>query len=191
MTTIAAVQGPSWAVVGFDAQVSEMDGRKYQLPDDAAKCFEIGKYVIGVAGDFRIVNILSHSFSPPDPPDVVGPKLDKFMVTRFIPVVKKSLDNNFYGRDGKEDGALLIVIVNGIVYEIGPAFDCIRDTKGLYAIGSGGNFALGALYVLDDQQTRRSMKRAEEMVSAAMFAAASLDSATSEPITLITRKWEQ
>lgn len=189
MTTIAAIQGSSWAVVGFDSQVSESDGRKYQLPNDAAKCFEVGEYVIGVAGDFRVVNILSHSFTPPDPPRAVGSKLDKFMTARFVPTLRRSFDNNFYGRDGKDEGALLIVVVNGVVYEIGPNFDCIRDAKGLYAVGSGGNFALGALSVLDDQGSR-TIKRAREMISAAMFAAASLDSGTSEPITLMTKKWE-
>lgn len=190
MTTIAAVQGPSWAVIGYDAQVSESDGRKYELPGDAAKCFEVGHFVIGVAGDFRVVNILTHSFRPPDPPHAVGQKLDKFMTTRFIPTLKRTLDSNFYGRDGKDDGALLIVVVNGVIYEIGPNFDCIRDKRGLYAVGSGGNFALGALVVLDGPG-RRTMKKAEEAISAAMFAAASLDSGTSEPITLITKKWEE
>ena len=190
MTTIAAIQGPSWAVVGYDAQVSESDGRRYELPGDAAKCFEIGDYIVGVAGDFRVVNVLAHSFSPPDPPRAMGPKLDKFMITRFVPSVKRALDNNFYNREGKEDGALLVVVVNGVIYEIGPNFDCIRDTNGLYAIGSGGHFALGALSVLDSQG-RRTVKRAQEMVSAAMFASVSLDSGTSEPITLITKKWEE
>lgn len=190
MTTIAAIQGPSWAVVGFDAQVSESDGRKYQLPNDASKCFEVGPYVIGVAGDFRVVNILAHSFTPPDPPRAVGARLDKFMTTRFISALRRAFENNFYNRDGKDEGALLIVVANGVAYEIGPNFDCIRDTRGIYAVGSGGNYALGALVALDEQG-RRTLKRAQEVVSAAMFAAASLDSGTSEPITLITKKWEE
>lgn len=190
MTTIAAIQGPSWAVVGFDAQVSESDGRIYQLPNDAAKCFEVGPYVIGVAGDFRVVNILAHSFTPPEPPHAVGPKLDKFMTTRFVGSLRRAFESNFYNKDGKDDGALLIVVANGVIYEIGPNFDAIRDTRGIYAVGSGGNYALGALVALDDQG-RRTLKHAQEVVSAAMFAAVSLDSGTSEPIRLITRKWEE
>lgn len=190
MTTIAAIQGSSWAVVGFDSQVSESDGRKYQLPNNAAKCFEVGPYIIGVAGDFRVVNILAHSLNPPEPPKAVGEKLDKFMTTRFVPALRRAFENNFYNRDGKEEGALLIVVVNGTIYEVGPNFDCIRDDRGIYAVGSGGNFALGALVALDDQG-RRTQKRAQEMVSTAMFAAVSLDSGTSEPITLLTKKWEE
>lgn len=188
MTTIAAVQGPSWAIIGFDSQVSESDGRKYQLPDDAAKCFEVGQYVIGVAGDLRVVNILSNSFVPPEPPRTVGKKLDKFLISRFIPSLRRTFDHNSYGKEWKDEGALLIVAVNGIIYEIGPNFDCIRDTRGLYAIGSGGNFALGALVALDEPG-RRTLRKAEQMVTTAMFAAASLDSGTSEPITIVTKKW--
>ena len=189
MTTIAAIQGPTWAVIGYDAQVSESDGRVYILPNNASKCFEIGDYVIGIAGDFRVVNILAHSFTPPSPPPAIGEKLDKFMSTRFVASLRQAFDRNGYGKENKDDGALLIVVANGVIYEIGPNFDVIRDTRGIYAVGSGGNYALGALFALDGDG-RRTLKRAQEMVSAAMFAAVSLDSGTAEPITLITRKWE-
>ena len=97
MTTVAAVQGPSWVVIGYDSQVSETDGRTYQLPSGAGKCVEIGRFLIGVAGDFRAVNLLAHSFTPPDPERMKGTKLDKYMITRFVPSLKKCFDVNFYG----------------------------------------------------------------------------------------------
>jgi hypothetical protein len=42
VTTIAAVQGEGWAVVGYDSRVSEEDGRAYTLPKDNGKIVKNG-----------------------------------------------------------------------------------------------------------------------------------------------------
>jgi hypothetical protein len=34
MTTIAAVQGDGWAVIGYDSRITEEEGRSYILPKD-------------------------------------------------------------------------------------------------------------------------------------------------------------
>lgn len=187
MTTIAAVQGPSWSVIGYDSQVSESEGRKYLLPSDAGKCVEVGPFILGVAGDFRAVNILTHSFSPPDPGKNKTTTLDKYMITKFVPSLKKCFDENFYGKDG-EHGSSLIVSVNGVIYEIGSNFDCIRDGLGLYATGTGGLFALGAMYALDSPSRKRTTTEAKDIVRRSIEAAAFLDSATSDPVTVIVQR---
>lgn len=187
MTTIAAVQGPSWVVIGFDSQVSESDGRNYQLPDNAAKCVRNGPFLLGVAGDFRAVNLLAHSFAPPSPSKTRGIRLDKYMTTKFVPSLKKCFDMNFYGSGG-EHGSSIIVAVNGVAYEIGGNYDCIRDERGLYAIGSGGAFALGALYVLDSLGGKRGIRKAREHVGEALATSVLLDSGTSEPITIVSQQ---
>jgi len=190
VTTIAAVQGPSWVVVGYDSQVSEQDGRKYSLPDKLPKFFEVGNYLIGVAGDYRAVNILSHCFSPPLlESTVVGPELDRFMVSKFVPSLKKCLDANSYGKDD-EQASLLMVVANAVAYEIGSNYDCIRDSKGLYALGSGGSYALGALYALNADSDRRSLKSAERHMNMALDAAVALDSGTSYPTYTVVSKRE-
>jgi ATP-dependent protease HslVU (ClpYQ) peptidase subunit len=184
MTTLAAIQGPSWVVVGYDSQVSEADGRKYELPANAGKCFEVGGYVLGVAGDFRAINILAHNFRPPDAGKNSGEELDKFMTTKFVPALKKCFDDNFYGKDG-EHGSLVLVVVNATAYEIGGNYDCLRDSRGLYSLGSGSDYALGALFALDSSR-RRTVKNAQEMMAIALEIAASLDPGTSEPTVVAT-----
>lgn len=186
MTTIAAIQGPSWVVVGYDSQVSEQDGRKYNLPDDFPKFFEVGKYSIGVAGDYRAVNILSYSFMPPEPPqDATKQELDKFMISKFVPALKKCFDANSYGKDD-EQGSLILVVVNSTAYEIGSNYDCLRDSKGLYALGSGGSYALGALYGLYEADPKRTLKNATEAMKVALDTAVTLDSGTSYPVYTVT-----
>lgn len=187
MTTIAAIQGPSWVVVGYDSQVSEQDGRKYNLPDNFPKFFEVGKYSMGVAGDYRAVNILSSVFSPPDPQDATKQELDKFMISKFVPALKKCFDANSYGKDD-EQGSLILVVVNSTAYEIGSNYDCLRDSRGLYALGSGGSYALGALYSLDELEPKRTLKNAKEAMKVALDTAVTLDSGTSYPVYTVTCK---
>lgn len=184
MTTIVAVQGPSWAVIGSDSQVSE-DNKKYLLPSKFGKLTHTGAYIIGVAGDLRAVNILAHNFRPPNPGKNTGELLDKFMTLRFIPKLKSCFDANFYGKDN-EHGSLLMVLVKGVVYEVGSDYDCIRDTRGLYSIGSGSSFALGALHALEGSRPL-TMSVAKEMVRAALLASCSYDSGTSEPVTIVVQ----
>ena len=63
MTTILAVQGDGWAVIGSDSQWSTEGGRigKSSQP----KVITLGKYLIGIAGHTRGANIIQHSFTPP------------------------------------------------------------------------------------------------------------------------------
>lgn len=185
MTTIAAVQGPSWVVVGADSQVSE-DNKKYQLLPSFSKLVQNGPYLFGVAGDLRAVNILTHNFSPPSPGKARGDQLDKFMVSKFIPNLKICFDNNFYGKDG-EHGSLLIVAIRGLVYEVGSDYDCIRDSRGLYSIGSGSPYALGALHARDTEKTR-TLGHAREMVRGALMSSCLYDSGTSEPVTIVVQQ---
>lgn len=186
MTTIAAVQGPSWVVVAYDSSVSE-DNRKYVLPRTSGKMWDNGAYFLGAAGDYRAVNILAHSFVPPDPSKNRGIKLDKFMVQKFVPAMKVCFDNNFYGKDN-EHPSVVMVVVNGTAYVIGENYDCARDESGLYAIGSGSQFAIGALTALD-AETGRSIRAARSNLDVAMSIAATYDSGTGPPTHITVKHW--
>jgi len=101
VTTIAAVQGENWAVVGYDSRVTEENEKIYTLPKDNGKLFKNGAYLIGVAGDMRAINLLSFVFKPPAiTPTTYGVKLDKFMTAIFIPELKKCFEDNSYSKDG-------------------------------------------------------------------------------------------
>lgn len=186
MTTLAAIQGKSWAVIGYDARVAEAL-KKYTLPNNASKCFHVGDYIIGVAGDFRAVNILTFSFDPPSAEKMRGVALDRFMQTTFLPSLRACYEaENYAPKEG--DGASLLVVVNGTVYEVGEDYSFLRDEKGLYAIGSGGSYALGALYALEDGT--RKVGEARERVQAALDVASALDMGTSAESAVLTQHWQ-
>lgn len=186
MSTVAAIQGSTWAVVAYDSQVSEDDGRKYTLPRGMDKVSQNKGYVFGVAGDFRAVNIVSHVFDPPSPPLKRGHDLDVFMSAKFVPSLRGCFEKSYYGKEG-EHGSLLIVVVNGVVYEIGGNYDCLRDDVGLYAIGSGSAYAMGSLF--ESESEKRTLKNAKDRALSAVQVATLLDSGTGEPIRILVQHW--
>lgn len=181
MTTVAAVQGDGWVVMGYDSNVAEDGGRKYTLPGHTGKVVENAGYLIGVAGDFRAINILAHSFTPPDPGGKTGVALDRFMVSKFVPALKKCFDSAFFGKD-QAFGSVLLIAVNGVAYEIGGDYACLRDDRGLYALGTGSAFALGALAALLGSK-ERTIPSAKKHMNTAVGIAISFDPGSARPVS--------
>lgn len=185
MTTIAAIQGDGWAIVGYDSRVTE-DSRIFSLPKDAGKVVRNGSYLLGAAGDMRAVNLLAHVFKPPVPAATdFGLKLDRFISSKFIPALKSCFDEAQYGEKGENDSTVLVVI-HGRIYEIGSGYDWCHDERGLYGIGSGAAYALGAMYVAQEGK-KRTMSQARSSVKAAVAIAARLDPSTAEPVYILTQ----
>lgn len=187
MTTIVAVQGNGWSVVGWDSRVSD-DGRIYKTGKGWSKVVKNNGWLLGAAGDVRAINILAHSFRAPKPKsDVRGVWLDRFVTAEFIPVLREIFDREGYvsgKRSGAEEhGAEIIACVNGCVYEIASDWSWCHDERGLYAVGTGAEIALGALSVLsfDDVVSAR------EVVLRALKVACEFDSNTAPPFRVVTQ----
>ena len=186
MTTIAAVQGEGWAVVGYDSRVSEEDGRAYTLPKDNGKIIKNGSYLLGAAGDMRAINLLAHVFKPPICSATTrGVKLDKFITTHFIPELKKCFEENSYSKDGEQDSQIM-AIVNGTIYEIGEDYSWCHDELGVYSIGSGAPYALGALNALAEGK-KRTLTNARSSLKMALAVSCKFDKQSGEPIYLQTQ----
>lgn len=188
MTTIAAVQGEAWCVIGYDSRVTEDNNKIYTLPKDNGKVIKNGEYLFGVAGDMRAVNLMAYVFKPPTiSPTAYGVRLDKFMTLNFIPEMKKCFEDNSYSKDGEHDSQILVCI-NGTAYEIGEDYSWARDESGVYTIGSGGSYAQGAL--LATLETRkRTLGTAKTLVRQAITIASRLDPNTSPPIYVMVQHY--
>lgn len=186
MTTIAAVQGNGWAVVGYDSRVSIIEpvGRVYTMTKSNGKLVKNGEYLIGTAGDLRILNLMSFVFKPPTIPRA-NTNLDKFMISVFVPALRSCLEENLASKDGVHE-AELIVVVRGKIYEIGSQYEWCEDAKGIYSVGSGSAYALGALYSMLSKDF--TLEEAKKSVKHAVEIAAELDSGTGLPITVTIQK---
>lgn len=186
MTTIAAVQGNGWAVVGYDSRVTD-DSRVYTLPKNSGKMVENGPFLLGAAGDMRAINLLGHVLKPPTPPSFAEEEdLDAFISQKFVPTVKKCFDEAQYGEKGEQDSHI-IAVVQGVVYDIGSNYDWCRDVEGFYAVGTGAQFALGALYstVVGKKRTLAAVKAA---VQNAVEVACRLDANSAPPVHIIVQR---
>lgn len=191
MTTVLAAQGDGWAVVGFDSLVSDEAGRVFFLGQGSSKIAKNGPYLLGAAGDVRAINILAHSFVPPKPGNIVGARLDRFITSKFVPELRSCFEEHGYAaREAKEratHGSVVLVIVNGAIYEIDEDYSWVRDASGVYAAGSGGDFALGAMHALlgTDTVAAAGIDKIKKMIRDSISIAIKFDGASGGQIHIM------
>jgi ATP-dependent protease HslVU (ClpYQ) peptidase subunit len=140
MTTAIAYQGANFAILGADSQIT--DGDKRIISPTTPKIVKLGKYLLAVRGDCRPGDILTYNWKPPaydgtDPVRFVGKKIVPSIITAF------RANGYEFDKDGVSFGFLLAFAAN--VFEIGDDLSINQSEDGLYAIGSGSAYALGAL----------------------------------------------
>jgi ATP-dependent protease HslVU (ClpYQ) peptidase subunit len=192
MTTLVAVQGERWVVIGADSRVTEEYGRTYRLAKAGSKVSRNRKYLLGAAGDVRAINLLAYAFTPPDAQSFVDSKLDRFITRDFVPALRACFEKNGYGEKKSEEtgsaetGTEVLVAINGAVYVVGSDYSWARDAAGLYGLGSGGPFAVGALHALVPDGTS-DIDLARDVVKRALRVGARLDSNTGDPFSLFVQ----
>lgn len=184
MTTIAAIQGNGFAVLGYDSRISGDGGRLYVLPKNLPKVVKNGSYLLGAAGDLRAINLFT-TITLPEPADKMNiTELDKFVANQIVPTIKNWFEENSYGKEGEQQSEL-IVCVRGVVYELSQNYDCTRDANGIYGIGSGSAYAVGALHATVDKNF--TVDEAKDCMKEALRIAMKLDSGTGLPTYVVVQ----
>lgn len=150
MTTIAAIQGDGFVVMGADSQGTYYEYRNIFMKDH--KVIDNNGILIAGCGIGRGMNLLQRGWKAPKPPrlDMEPDKLDSWMVNKFIPGMRKLFIEGGY--DMKDDGDyaqfenVFLVAVQGHLYVIDEDYSLDRDARNYFASGSGGDFAQGSLY---------------------------------------------
>jgi len=181
MTTLAAIQGDGWTVIGCDSRASDADGRYMTIATD--KIIDNNGILIAGSGASRGSNIMQFGWKPPKPTKLED--LDSFMTQKFIPAMRKVFIDAGY--DAKEDGdaavqdSEFLVSVRGVLYPIFQDYSWDRDTRGIYFSGSGGAIALGAIEGLGIRDIE-SPKDAERLIRKSIEIACDWDVYTNGPI---------
>jgi ATP-dependent protease HslVU (ClpYQ) peptidase subunit len=198
MTTIIGIQGDDYSLIVGDSRISDIsrDGDILQVSTLATgfnKVASSKQFLIGAAGDLRAINLLHHAFVPPPPPAVTGKKLDSYMTVKFIPELRACFDQYGYSapeRDTSshmaEYGSTIMCSVNGIIYVIDSDYSWIVEQTGLYAIGSGSSYAMGALYALAGGK-KLELQQAKRVALKAIAIAAKYDPCTGAPYSTHTQ----
>lgn len=193
MTTIVAIQGDGFALICSDSRISDVDGDGYAsqvstLREGTSKVASNGKYLLGAAGDLRAINLLHHAFVPPPvPTGIKGKKLDQFFTVKFIPALRECFEQHGYATPDKDEKrhmaeheSIVIAAISGNIYIVDGDYSWLSDTSGVYALGSGSSYALGALTALLPKAPL-TVQVAKKIALKAMSIAARFDAHTGAP----------
>lgn len=193
MTTIIGIQGPDYALVCSDSRISTMDEGGFAsqittLGSNSAKIAENGKYLLGAAGDMRAINILHHAFQPPPvPPSTTSKKLDNFITTKFVPALRECFEKQGYASPENDSathiaqhGSTIMTVVSGNIYVVDGDYSWTSDINGLYALGTGSSYALGALQALGSSK-KMTVTQAKRIAIKAINIASKFDPYTGAP----------
>lgn len=172
MTTIAAIQGDGWVVMGADSQGTFNDYRILYMKDH--KVIDNNGILIAGCGIGRGMNLLQRGWKAPKPTRQLTPEqLDNWMIKTFLPKMRALFVEGGY--DMKDDGDyakyenVFLIAVQGHLYVVDEDYSIDRDSRNYFTAGSGGDFAQGSLY--SSWKSNKKMFEDKEVAVKAMITA--------------------
>jgi ATP-dependent protease HslVU (ClpYQ) peptidase subunit len=86
----------------------------------------------------------------------------------------------------KDAGFDALICLNGVIYEVDQDYLWSRDDRGLYAVGSGGDLALGALAAAG--MSKNSIKSVEAVARRAIKISADYNISVGGDVKVITQR---
>ena len=185
MTTVVGIQGKGWAGIACDSRATE-GPRPYTLPKEVCKVIKNGPYLIGVAGWLQHIPLIEYSFAPTVPQTSLSLKeLDRFITTVFIPEFKDFLKETSLNmkEDGDVETPSIILLIHGVIYDIDSTLTWTRNPVGIYATGSGEEYAQGSMFSsISGDIHNLKVADAKKIMHEAITNAIKLDLQTGAPI---------
>jgi ATP-dependent protease HslVU (ClpYQ) peptidase subunit len=148
MTTIIGIEYSDKSVLVADSRVIDDSGRVY-AHKVMKKIAKRGSILIAGAGEVTPCDIAQNIWVPPQ--FTAKDKKDpyRYMIVKAMPSLRKCLtDNGYTFDDDKKDGMRFqfLMSVGGEIFDIDEDLSVMKSEDNIYAIGSGGPYALGALH---------------------------------------------
>lgn len=124
------------------------------------KVFRRGPFLIGYTTSFRMGQILEHHLEVPKQGDDESDMT--YMVTQFIESARTLLKEKGFAKieANAETGGQFLVGYRGRLYSVQNDFQVGEMSERMDSIGSGGEYALGAMMALAGQAPTRRIKKA-------------------------------
>lgn len=148
MTTIIGIEYDDHSLIVADSRVTDDSGRIY-AHNVMKKIAKRGAVVIAGAGEVAPCDIAQNIWVPPQFTAKDKKDVYRYMITKVMPSLRKCLiDNGYNFEEEKKDGMRFqfLISVGGQIFDIDEDLSVMKSEDNMYAIGSGGSFALGALY---------------------------------------------
>jgi ATP-dependent protease HslVU (ClpYQ) peptidase subunit len=180
MTCIVGIQQDGVVWLGGDSAAAAGTAiTPYGLP----KVFARDGYLLGFAGSFRAGQVLQHHVKLPPLPKATGTRLDAYVVREVVPAIRDSYIEHAIGEPGPTQlpGWPVMLGVSGVLYSMDFDWAVHRSRNGYMAIGSGDDFALGAMHA-----TRREGWHPGARIRRALEAAAHHSMSVCGPFRIIS-----
>ena len=123
------------------------------------KLFKRGPFLMGYTTSFRMGQLLEHQLDVP--PQETSQSDMEYMVVSFVEAARTLLKEKGFSKveSNKHSGGQFLVGYKGVLYCIHKDFQVGQLSEGLESIGSGSDFALGAMKALVDVPPVQRIKR--------------------------------
>ncbi|GAB4528644.1 MAG: hypothetical protein OHK0046_47760 [Anaerolineae bacterium] len=171
MTTIVGIERDGVVYMAADSQTT-ISGYKYQITQK--KLFWNRDILFGVTGSVIVNQLLRYHLQLPAHDN--GLSDDHYMIQHVMPAVRTVLEP--IKGDGYDDFWALMGY-RGRLYMISYGFECVRPAEFYAAIGSGRDYAIGAVKTL---MIHTPSMHPSLMVTTAVSVAVSCDTYSSSPV---------
>ncbi len=146
MTTIIGLQKPDQCLLVADSRITDDGGRTYTHPT-VTKITKRGKYLIAGAGTTQPCDIIQHVWRPPTLSPSASKNLYHFMIADVVPSMRLALTYNGYqpDKESSEPDFIFLIAISGTIFEVDDTLSVLMRDDGIYGIGSGAPYAIGAL----------------------------------------------
>lgn len=146
MTTIVALRRGSTVTFGADTQVTANDRANNHTKME--KITRKNGYIIAGSGDAQPCDILQHIWLPPIPNVKDKKDIYHFVITKVVPSMRECLEQNEWKPDpsDKDSGFSMLISIEGQIFDISDDFSVVLRDDGIYGVGNGAKYAVGALY---------------------------------------------
>lgn len=151
MTTIVGLQLDDKAIIAADSRITDHTGQIFSH-EDSTKINEVGAFIVAGMGEVMPCDVIQHIWVPPRVTIKDKQNLYHFMVSKVCPSMRVCLKENGYNFDEQQDSGsteqrfTFLVAVSGEIFEVDQDLSVCRKSDGIYGIGSGGPYAVGALH---------------------------------------------
>lgn len=162
MTCVVGLVEKETVHIGVDsAAVQGWTRRASRVP----KVFRRGPFLIGYTTSFRMGQLLQHHLDVP--PQEAGQDDMEYLVTHFIERVRALLKEKGFTKveQNTEKGGQFLVGYRGRLYTVESDFQVGEHFDGFEVLGSGSEFALGAMKALANVPAKQRIRRALEIAA--------------------------
>lgn len=164
MTCIIGIKTADRIYLGGDSCISS-DNLLQTIADP--KVWKKGTFVLGSAGSLRVLQIIKYKMKIPP---INQREPTEYMVTTFVDAMRKALKEAGGAGGAKEENKeeqdnSFLVAFKGRMFEIDGAYAICEVVDEYIAIGSGTDYALGALYATKGEDPEVRIKKALEAAS--------------------------